>query len=129
MVGSMVTYVADPSQVFRLTRPSLAVGLVGLVEMVAILSLAFLGGALADAVDRRRLIRLTETGQLSCSLLLLLNASLDRPQTWAVFLLAGGLSGFGAVQRPAMHGLVPRLVDRDELTAAGASTPSSGRWG
>src|SRR5688572_25620965 len=120
MVGSMVTYVAVPYQVFQLTRSSLAVGLVGVVEMVAILSLAFLGGALADATDRRRLLRLAELGQLACSLGLLFNASLAEPQTWAVFVLAGAISGLGAIQRPAMQGLVPRLVDREELTAAGA---------
>ncbi len=120
MVGSMVTYVAVPYQVFQLTRSSLAVGLVGVVEMAAILSLAFLGGALADATDRRRLLRLAEVGQLACSLGLLLNASLERPQIWAVFVLAGAISGLGAIQRPAMQGLVPRLVDREELTAAGA---------
>src|ERR1700752_4309212 len=45
-LGSMVTYVAVPYQVFRLTDSSLAVGLVGVVQMAAILSLAFLGGAL-----------------------------------------------------------------------------------
>ncbi|HEV8624672.1 MAG TPA: MFS transporter [Acidimicrobiia bacterium] len=119
-LGSMVTYVAVPYQVFQLTRSSLAVGLIGVVQMAAILSLAFLGGALADAVDRRRLVRLAETGQLACSLGLLANASLGHPQTWPVFLLAGAIAGLGAIQRPALQGLVPRLVDRDELTAAGA---------
>src|ERR671931_292178 len=91
-LGSMVTYVAVPYQVFQLTRSSLAVGLIGLVQMAAILSLAFLGGALADAVDRRRLVRLAETGQLGCSLGLLANASLGHPQTWPVFLLAGAIA-------------------------------------
>ena len=119
-LGSMVTYVAVPYQVFQLTRSSLAVGLIGLVQMAAILSLAFLGGALADAVDRRRLVRLAETGQLACSLGLLANAALWHPQTWPVFVLAGAIAGLGAIQRPALQGLVPRLVDRDELTAAGA---------
>jgi MFS family permease len=119
-LGSMVTYVAVPYQVFQLTRSSLAVGLIGVVQMAAILSLAFLGGALADAVDRRRLVRLAETGQLACSAGLLVNASLGHPQTWPVFVLAGAIAGLGAIQRPALQGLVPRLVDRDELTAAGA---------
>jgi len=119
-LGSMVTYVAVPYQVFQLTRSSLAVGLIGLVQMAAILSLAFLGGALADAVDRRRLVRLAETGQLACSAGLLVNAALGHPQTWPVFVLAGAIAGLGAIQRPALQGLVPRLVDRDELTAAGA---------
>ncbi len=54
--GPMVTYVAVPYQVFELTGSSLAVGLLGVVEMVALLSLAFLGGALAAAADRRRLV-------------------------------------------------------------------------
>jgi MFS family permease len=119
-LGSMVTYVAVPYQVYRQTHSSLAVGLIGVVQMAAILSLAFLGGALADAADRRRLVRLAETGQLACSLGLLVNASLGQPQTWPVFVLAGAIAGLGAIQRPALQGLVPRLVDRDELTAAGA---------
>jgi MFS family permease len=116
----MVTYVAVPYQVFQLTDSSLAVGMVGVVQMAAILSLAFLGGALADAADRRRLVRLSELGQLLCAIGLLVNASLGRPQTWLVFVLAGAIAGLGAIQRPALQGLVPRLVDRDELTAAGA---------
>jgi MFS family permease len=119
-LGSMVTYVAVPYQVFRITHSSLAVGMVGVVQMAAILALAFLGGALADAADRRRLVRVAETGQLACSLALLANASLGRPQAWPVFVMAGTIAGLGAIQRPALQGLVPRLVDRDELTAAGA---------
>jgi MFS family permease len=95
-------------------------GMVGILQLAALLSLAVLGGALADATDRRRLVRLAETGQLACSLGLLVNASLGRPQVWPVFVLAGAISGLGAIQRPALQGLVPRLVDRDELTAAGA---------
>ena len=119
-LGSMVTYVAVPYQIFRLTGSSLAVGLVGVVQLVAILALAFFGGALADAADRRRLVRLAESGQLLCSVGLLVNASFDHPPVWPVFVLAGAISGLGAIQRPALQGLVPRLVDRDELTAAGA---------
>src|SRR5882757_7787301 len=119
-LGSMVTYVAVPYQVFQLTHSSLAVGLVGVVQMAAILSLAFLGGALADAADRRRLVRLAELGQLMCTIGLLVNASLATPQTWLVFLLAGAIAGLGAIQRPALQGLVPRLVERNELAAAGA---------
>jgi MFS family permease len=119
-LGSMVTYVAVPYQVFQLTHSSLAVGLVGVVQMAAILSLAFLGGALADAADRRRLVRLAELGQLLCTVGLLVNASRAAPQTWLVFLLAGAIAGLGAIQRPALQGLVPRLVERNELAAAGA---------
>jgi MFS family permease len=88
--------------------------------MVAILALAFLGGALADASDRRRLVRWSEAGELGCCLVLLLNATLDDPPVWPVFALAAAMAGLNAIQRPALQGLVPRIVDRDELTAAGA---------
>ncbi|MGA8523765.1 MAG: MFS transporter, partial [Candidatus Dormiibacterota bacterium] len=50
--GSMITYVAVPFQVYQLTRSSLVVGLVSLAELVPILLMSFVGGALADAVDR-----------------------------------------------------------------------------
>ena len=56
-LGSMITYVAVPYQVYALTHSSLLVGMLGLVDFLAILSTAFVGGALADAVDRRRLQR------------------------------------------------------------------------
>src|SRR4051812_2915226 len=69
-VGAMVTFVAVPFQVYRLTGSTAAVGLLGIVELVAILGLAFVGGALADANDRRRLVVLTEAALLVCSLLL-----------------------------------------------------------
>src|SRR5688500_1902422 len=118
--GSMVTYVAVPYQVYELTGSSLAVGMVGVVQMAAILALAFLGGALADASDRRRLVRWSEAGELACCVALLANASLEDPPVWPVFVLAAAMAGLNAIQRPALQGLVPRIVDRDELTAAGA---------
>src|SRR2546423_15684887 len=56
-LGSMVTYVAVPYQVYRQTHSSLAVGLIGGGQMAALLSLAFLGGAPADPADRRPPVR------------------------------------------------------------------------
>ena len=58
--GSMITYVAIPYQAYELTGSSLVVGLLGLAELAPLLVTAFLGGALADAIDRRRLVLLTE---------------------------------------------------------------------
>ena len=56
----MITYVAIPFQAYHLTGSSLVVGLLGLAELAPLLVTAFLGGALADAIDRRRLVLLTE---------------------------------------------------------------------
>ena len=60
--GSMLTFVAVPFQAYELTGSSLAVGLLGVAEFVPILGLALVGGALADAFDRRRLVQLAEVG-------------------------------------------------------------------
>ena len=61
-LGSRVTYVALPYQMYALTQSSLAVGLLGLAELLPLLVTAFVGGALADAVDRRRMALVTEVG-------------------------------------------------------------------
>ena len=116
----MITFVAIPFQVFHITRSSLAVGAVGLVELVGLLSFAFLGGTLADAVDRRGLVLATEAALAACAACLVLNARLSRPRLWPLFAIAGLMASLGALQRPAMEALVPRLVDPHELGAAGA---------
>ena len=63
LLGTMVTYVALPYQMYRLTGSSLSVGLLGLAELVPLLLTAFVGGLLADAVDRRRMASVTEIGR------------------------------------------------------------------
>jgi Na+/melibiose symporter-like transporter len=78
--GSMITYVAIPFQAYALSRSSLVVGLVSLTELAPILLMSFLGGALADAVDRRRMVRLTELGLCVAVGTLVVNAWLAHPQ-------------------------------------------------
>ena len=74
-LGTMMTYVALPYQMFQLTHSSLQVGLLGLAELIPLLLTAFIGGALADSLDRKRLVIVTDVF-LSCgSLALALLAS------------------------------------------------------
>jgi hypothetical protein len=89
--GSMLTYVAIPFQAYRLSGSSLVVGLLGVAELVPLLATAFAGGALADAIDRRRLVLLTELGLAGATALLLANAlvptraspcSSSSPRSW-----------------------------------------------
>ena len=77
--GSMITYVALPYQAYHLTGSSLVVGLLGLAELVPLLGAAFVGGALADAFDRRRMMQLTELSFAAGSLVLVGNALLAAP--------------------------------------------------
>ncbi len=119
-LGSMITYVAVPYQVYALTGSSLQVGLLGAVEFVAMITTALLGGALADAVDRRRMVRLTELGLLACSAGLLGNALLASPRLAVVYAVAALATALDSLQRPSLDALLPRLVPREELLPAAA---------
>jgi MFS family permease len=118
--GSMITYVAIPFQLFRLTRSPLAVGLLGLAELVPLLLTALVGGALADARDRRRLVQATEAGLALASACLAANALLPHPGVWVLYAAAAVMAGLDGLQRPSLKALVPRLVTREELPAAAA---------
>ncbi len=118
--GSEVAYVAIPYQTYKLTGSTAVVGLLALVELAPLLTSAVIGGAFADAVDRRRMVRFCELGLALLSGLLLVNSLLPHPQLWILFVdaaLAAALVGF---LRPSLDSLTPRLVSKDELTAAGA---------
>ena len=62
-LGGMVSYVAIPFQIYDLTGSNFAVGAIGLVELVPLVVFGLYGGALADHVDRRRLLVWTGVGQ------------------------------------------------------------------
>jgi MFS family permease len=118
--GSMVTTVAFPYQVYELTHSVLLVGVLGVLEFGAILAFAFVGGALADARDRRSLVLLSEAALMVCSLLLAGNAALPHPQVWLLFAVATLWGVLDALQRPSLDAMLPRLVDKEELAAAAA---------
>jgi MFS family permease len=119
-LGSMVTFVALPYQCFQLTRSTVAVGLLGASEFVPILLLALLGGALADAFDRRRLIQLAEAAALVVCAGLVANSLLPDPHVWVLYAASALMAACTALRRPPLDALVPRLVQRDELKAAAA---------
>jgi len=119
-LGSQVTFVAVAFQVYQLTGSSLAVGLLGLFELGPVLGFAFLGGALADARDRRLMVLLTELAFTLASGALLVNALLPHPALWLVYAVAAVQAGLFALQRPSLDSLLPRLVPPEELTSAGA---------
>jgi MFS family permease len=128
-LGSMVTYVALPYQMFKLTGSSLAVGLLGLAELLPLLVTAFVGGALADTVDRRRLILATDVGLGLCSGLLALGALAGKPPVWTLYGIAGLMSALNGLQRPSLDALTPRLVDPGEIPATAALAMFRGSLG
>jgi MFS family permease len=122
LFGSEITFVALPYQAYHLTGSSLVVGLLGLAELVPLLGAAFVGGALADAFDRRRMMQLTELSFAVTSLVLVANALLPHPHLWVLFAVSVVQAMLNGLQRPSLDALTPRLVERDELMAAGALT-------
>jgi MFS family permease len=116
--GSMITFVALPFQMYALTHSSFAVGALGICEFVPILGLALVSGALADAVDRRLLILLSELGSAVVMAALLANALLGEPHVWVLYVCATLLAGLYALLRPPLDSLVPRVVPREQLKAA-----------
>jgi MFS family permease len=118
MAGAQMTFVALPVQCYALTHSTFAVGMLGVAEFVPILLLALVGGALADAFDRRRLIALAESFALLVALGLVANALLDHPAVWVLFAGAALSAACDALRRPPLDALEPRLVERDELKAA-----------
>jgi MFS family permease len=119
-LGSMITYVALPFQAYQLTSSSLVVGALGVAEFAPLILMALVGGALADATDRRRMVQLTELGFAGASAALVANALMDSPQVWVLFACSIVMAALDGLQRPSLDGLVPRLVERNELPAAGA---------
>ena len=116
--GSMITFVALPFQMYDLTESTLAVGALGVCQFVPIVTVALVSGALADAVDRRTLVRLAELGSAVVVGGLLANSLLGEPQVWVLFVCAALLAAFYALLRPPLHALVPRVVPREQLKAA-----------
>src|SRR4051794_11931467 len=120
LAGSELTFVAVPFQTFQLTGSSLAVGLLGVAEFVPILVLALVGGALADAFDRRRLVALAEGGAAVVAAVLVVNALLPEPRLWVLYASAAVMAAFTALRRPPLDALAPQLGERDELKAVAA---------
>ena len=125
-LGSMITYVALPFQVKELTDSYVAVGALGLVELVPLVVFGLWGGALADAIDRRRMVVFTELGLGVTSLILLANSLVASPQLWVIYVVAAVVASLDALQRPSLDSLIPQVVAHDQLTAAGAL--STLRW-
>lgn len=118
--GAMITYVAVPYQVYTLTGSNFAVGAIGLAELVPIVVFGLYGGALADHVDRRKLLIWTGVAQAVFTAVLAANAFRDDPDVWVIFVVAILLTSASALQRPSREALLPRTVKHAELPAANA---------
>jgi MFS family permease len=118
--GSEVAAVAAPIQLFDLTHSTLQVGLLSLCELFPLLTLTIVGGAIADAVDRRKLLLVTEVLLAIVALAFAVNASLAHPRVWALYVLVTLAMSIFSLGVAGLNTVIPRLVGPDELAAANA---------
>jgi MFS family permease len=117
-VGSQLAIVAVPYQVFLLTRSSFQVGLVSLAQLGPLLVGSLVGGAVADRMDRRRLILAMQVAQAVTSAALALNAVHGLGVLWPIYVSTAVAAALSGVDRPARSASVPNVVDRRQLAAA-----------
>jgi MFS family permease len=119
-LGSQLTVVAVPYQVFQLTHSSLQVGLVSLVSLLPLIFGSLIGGSIADAYDRRRVLLITEVLLAGTSVALAVNASASHPALWPLYVVPAVAAGLSGIDRPARSAVIPNLVGNEHLAAANA---------
>jgi MFS family permease len=117
-LGAEIGTVAIPYQVYTLTHSTALVGLLGLASLIPLLVVPLIGGAIADALDRRTILLCTETGLTVVAALFLVNSLLPHPHVWLLFVLQSLAIAVFSLGRPAMSSLAPRLVPDEEVPAA-----------
>ena len=127
-LGSGITVVAVPYQLFQLTHSTLMLGLLGLCSLAPLLVAPLVGGAIADAVDRRKLIVMAEVLLMATAALFALNAALPHPQVWALFVLQTVATSFAGLGWPALRSAIPRIVAIDQIAAASSLQGLSGNF-
>ncbi|MFI5254074.1 MAG: MFS transporter [Candidatus Limnocylindrales bacterium] len=135
--GRQVIIIAMPFEVYVRTHSTIAIGVLAAVELVSILGLSLPAGALADSLDRRRLLMITQGILMLSALLLVATAVVPDSPLLLVYAAAFVLSAATAIDRPArkaaLYSIVPRqfmnsavAVDQASNQLAGVAGPALG---
>lgn len=116
--GGAMTNFALPLQAWNDTHSTAAVGGLGVAVFVPLLLIAMPGGSLADRVDRRRLVLAVTVTQIAASGILFAQALAGLRSVWLLYALQAVCSALIAINAPARQTFIPRLVPKDQLTAA-----------
>jgi MFS family permease len=117
-LGTQATLVALPYQLYVQTRSPLLTGLLGAAELGPLVGMSLFGGALADRLDRRRLLLLDQLALVALAGSLAAGAYAGHPPLALLYVLGGLLAGFGAIQNVARSAIVPNLVAPGKLRGA-----------
>lgn len=127
--GRQLTLVASSFQIFVLTHSSLQVGLLSLAQLGPIILCSFLGGTLADAMDRRKVLVVATVLMAITSGGLAVNAMLSSPLIWPIYVCTALSAGLTAIDAPTRSAVVPSLVRRDQIPAAAALNQTGYQFG
>jgi MFS family permease len=118
--GRQLTIVASSLQIFLLTNSSLQVGLLSLAQLGPVIVCSFIGGTLADAVDRRKVLIGANVAMTFTSAGLALNAASDHASVWPIYVCTALSAGLSSIDSPTRSAVVPSLVGRERIPAAAA---------
>ncbi|HEY2041896.1 MAG TPA: MFS transporter [Jatrophihabitans sp.] len=117
-IGSMLTQVAVPVQVYYLSHSSLQVGFVGLVGLLPLVIFGLYGGAIADVVDRRTLYLVSSVGVWLVTIGLFVQTLAGLNSVPIILGLVAVQSAFFAISSAARGAIIPRIVDAEQVPAA-----------
>lgn len=118
VTGSQMQQAAINWHIYLLTQSALALGMVGVFRAGPIILCSLLGGVVADVIDRRRLMMMTQAVMLSCSALLALVTFYGSQHVWPIYLLTAIASAAWAFDTPARQALMPALVPAKDFPNA-----------
>ena len=117
-MGAFLQMVAESWLLYQLTESTLWLGLLGVVGLLPVVPIAFLGGVLVDRVPRRKLIMVTQIGLLAQAAIFGMLVVTGRIQVWHIIVLDFVLGALYAIDQPARQAFLPELVSGDDLANA-----------
>ena len=119
-LGTQLTVVAIPYQVYKLTGSSLQVGAISLAQLIPLVIGSLAAGPIGDAVDRRKIMLWTTFAMMCTSTILAVNASVQHPSLVALYVVSSVAAGFAGFSSTARTASVPALVEARHIPAASA---------
>ncbi len=117
-IGTQMRIVAIAWQIYHLTHDPLSLGFIGLCRVVPLIASSLLGGTIADAVDRRKLLLVCQAVLFFCSVSLFLVTITGIVTVWWIYGITIASSAVNGFERPANSALIPALVPRHQLANA-----------
>jgi len=120
-VGAQLGIVAIAYQIYRITGSVFDVGLVSLIQIVPTFCAAVVGGSMADTMNRRTLLLVTEAAIVCCSAGLALDSASGHAALWLLYALAAGGAAASGIDAPTRNAVLVTIVDREAWISANSA--------